>query len=152
MPTFGSPSPQPAASVRVVTARRRSPVALYLRAAEPAEATAARMSIEICVESRTVARYAVDAETAVALACLLDGPVWLLMAAADVPGCVFGRLWALVPAAVEAPVVLGDEDGVYALPLAEVRIADAERVHPGNLIAEVSHLLHHLPPGSSAAG
>lgn len=150
MPTFGSPSPQPAASVRVVTARRRSAVALSLRAPEPAEPAVERMSIEICVESRPVARYAVDAETASALACLLDGPVWLLMVAADVPGCLFGRLWALVPVAVEAPLVLGDEDGVYALPLAEVRIADAERVHPGNLIAEVSHLLHHLPPGSAA--
>lgn len=151
MPTSGSPSPRAAASVRVVTARRRSAVALSLRA-ELAEPAVARMSIEICVESRTIARYAVDAETASALACLLDGPVWLLMVAADVPGCLFGRLWALVPAAVEAPLVLGDEDGVYALPLAEVSIADAERVHPGNLIAEVSHLLHHLPPGSVAAG
>lgn len=151
MPASGSQPPRPAASVRVVTARRRSAVALTLRAAA-AEPTVEPVSIEICVGSRTIACYAVDRETARALACLLGGPVWLLMVAADAPGCVFGRLWALVPAAAaDAAALLADEDGVYALPLAEVRVPDANRVHPGNLVAEVSHLLHHLPPGDSGS-
>jgi len=150
MPASQSQPPRPAASVRVVTARRRSAVALTLRAAA-SEPAVEPVCIEILVGARRVARYAVDPETAVALACLLDGPVWLLMVAADVPGCVFGRLWALVPAVAEAPALLDDEEHVYALPLTEVQVADADRAHPGDLIAEVSHLLHHLPPGRSGS-
>ena len=137
--------------MRVVTARRRSAVALTLRAANEPEPVAERFSIEIGVGSRTIARFAVDPETATALAYLLDGPVWLLIVAADVPGCVFGRLWALVPVAVDAPALLDDEDHVFALPLTELRVSDDERVHPGDLIAEVSYLLHHLAPGRSGS-
>jgi hypothetical protein len=150
MPAFGAPPPQRAASVRVVSARRRSAVALTLRASGWSASDADSICIEVCADSRTLARYAVDRATAVALACLLDGPVWLLIVAADAPGCVFGRLWALVPATEQAPIALADDDRVYALPLTDLRVADDQRAHPGDLIAEVSHLLHNLPPGSSA--
>lgn len=149
MPAFGAPPPQRASSVRVVTARRRSAVALTLRASTAS--AAGHVCIEVCADSRTLARYAVDHATAVALACLLEGPVWLLIVAADAPGCVFGRLWALVPAANQPPLALADDDGVYALPLTDLRVADEQRAHPGDLIAEVSHLLHNLPQGSSTA-
>ena len=152
MPALGSAPPVTAASVRVVTARRRSPVALTLHARNAGPGGNSRtVGVEISAGTRTLARYRMDHESAVALSCLLDGPVWLLMVAADVPGCVFARLWALVPATAELPLELGDNDAAYALPLTEFLVADQSRVHPGDLMAEVAHLLHHLSPGRSAA-
>ena len=133
-----------------MTAACRLAVALTLRAAdEPGPGAVAFFHRDRRARPRTIARFAGDPDTASALAHLLDGPVWLLIVAADVPGCVFGRLWALVPVEVDAPALLEDEDPVFALPLTELRVSDDERVHPGDLIAEVSHLLHHLAPGRS---
>lgn len=76
--------------------------------------------------------------------------MWLLIAAADVGGCVFARIWALVPVRVEASAVLDDEDRVFGLAVGEISLQGHERKHPADLAREVSHLLQYLGPPRGA--
>jgi hypothetical protein len=153
MPGLGA-SRHPTAPLRIVSVRRRSPVALSVHVPPAPDETEA-FAVEVCAGGRPIATLAVDVEAAAALACLLRQPAWLLIVAVEIPTGVVGRLWALVPAPADgrakpqAQPELADDDLVYAFPLADLAVIPAARAHPDDVVAEVRHLLGTLAAGAA---
>jgi hypothetical protein len=122
---------------RIVAVRRRNPVQLTLR--EDADHAA----VQVAAGARVIGTVPAPPGSGPAVRALLGGPAWLLIVAADVRSVVVGRVWALVPAD-SGPAetgVLGDEDLVYAVALADVHEA---RSHAPDLLADVRRLLSEL--------
>ena len=122
---------------RIVAIRRRDPVQLTLR--EDVD----RAAVQVAAGTRVFGTVPAPPGSAPAVGALLAGPAWLLIVAADVRSMVVGRVWALVPAdpGPAGTGVLGDEDLVYAIVLADVHEA---RSHAPDLLADVRRLLSEL--------
>lgn len=107
-------------------------------------------AVDVCLDGRAIATLSLVEPAATALACLLRGPTWLLMVAAEIPGGVVGRLWALMSASgAPSPMELRDEDPVYAYLLSDVAVVPTARAHPDDIVAEAGHLLGNLVAGAA---
>lgn len=145
------PDHQPEVSAAVCVRRRRA-VMLSIRV--PPGAGLEPAQVEVCADASPIARmFTTHAGAHAALAALLRGPAWLQVVAVEVSCHVLGMLWALIPAsAAEArPEEIGDEELVYALPLAEIELSADRRTHPYDLAAELHTLIADLLPRRGTA-